>query len=180
MVFALIVASRKLRPYFQAHTILVMTDQSLRKAMGRLDVARRMVQWAVELSQFDVDYKPKTTIKAQALADFVTKFNTVEQDPESGYWTMYTNGSAASGMGGVRMILFYPKKDVLKYRVQLQFLATNNKAEYEAVLTSLRVAKALGVRNLKLSSNSKLMIGQMNNKYEAKEDRMKRYLALTK
>ena len=47
------------------------------------------------------------------------------------------------------------------------------------MLTSLRVAKALGVRNLKLNSDSKLVTGQMNNEYEAKEDRMKRYLALT-
>ena len=46
-------------------------------------------------------------------------------------------------------------------------------------MTSLRVAKALGVRNLKLNSDSKLVTGQMNNKYEAKEDRIKRYLALT-
>ena len=78
------------------------------------------------------------------------------------------------------MILFSPEKDVLKYGVQLQFLATNDKAEYKAVLTGLRVAKALGVRNLKLNLDSKLMIGQMNNEYEAKEDRMKRYSALTK
>ena len=56
---------------------------------------------------------------------------------------------------------------------------TNNEVEYEVVLMSLRVAKALGVRNLKLNSDSKLMTGQMNNKYEAKEDRIKRYLALT-
>lgn len=55
----------------------------------------------------------------------------------------------------------------------------NNEAEYEAVWTSLRVAKALGVRNLKLNFDSKLMTGQMNNEYEAKEDRMKRCLALT-
>ena len=46
-------------------------------------------------------------------------------------------------------------------------------------MTGLRVTKALGVRNLKLNADSKFMIGQMNNEYEAKEDRMKRYLALT-
>ena len=55
----------------------------------------------------------------------------------------------------------------------------NNEAEYEAELTGLRVAKALGVRNLKLNFDSKLVIGQMNNEYEAKEDKMNRYLALT-
>ena len=85
MAFALIVASRELRPYFQAHTILVMMDQPLRKAIGRLDTSGRMVQWAVELSQFNVDYKPRIAIKAQVLADFVTEFTTVNQDSESDY-----------------------------------------------------------------------------------------------
>ena len=147
--------------------------------MGRPDVAGRMVQWAVELSQFDVDYRPRTTIKAQALADFVAEFITAEQDLESDYWTMHTDGSTASVMGGVRVILSSPKKDVLKYGGQLQFPATNNEAEYEVVLMGLWVAKALGLRNLKLNSDSKLVTEQMNNEYEAKEDRMKRYLALT-
>ena len=92
---------------------------------------------------------------------------------------MYIDSSVASGMGGVGVILFSPEKDVPKYGVQLQVPATNNEVEYEAVLMGLRVAKALGVRNLKLNSDSKLVTGQMNNEYEAKEDRMKRYLALT-
>ena len=55
MAFALIVASRKLCPYFQAHKILVITDQPLWKAIGRPDTAGKMIEWAVELSQFDVD-----------------------------------------------------------------------------------------------------------------------------
>ena len=92
---------------------------------------------------------------------------------------MYIDDLAASGMGGVGVIILSLKKDALKYGVQLQFPAMNNGAEYEAVLTGLRVAKALGVRNLKLNSDSKLMTGQMNNEYEAKKDRMKKYLALT-
>ena len=82
-------------------------------------------------------------------------------------------------MGGVGEILLSPEKDIIGYGVQLQFPAMNNEAKYEAVLTGLRVAKALGVRNLKLNSDSKLMTGQMNNEYKAKEDRMKRYLVLT-
>ena len=57
------------------------------------------------------------------------------------------------------MILLSLKKEILKYEVQLQFLATNNKAKYESVLTGLRIAKALGVRNLKLNFDSKLMVG---------------------
>ena len=65
--------------------------------MGRPDVAGRMVQWAIELSQFDVNYRPRTAIKVQALADFVAEFTMTDQDPESEYWTMYIDGSSITG-----------------------------------------------------------------------------------
>ena len=53
---ALITTSRKLRHYFQAHVINIMTDHPLKKAMNKLDVAGRLIQWAVELSEFDIKY----------------------------------------------------------------------------------------------------------------------------
>ena len=64
IAFALIVASRKLRQYFQANPILVMTDQPIRKSMNKPEAAGRMIQWAIELSQFDIEYLPRTAIKA--------------------------------------------------------------------------------------------------------------------
>ena len=57
-------ASRKLCPYFQANPIIVMTDQPIKKAMHKLEAAGRMIQWAIELSQFDVQHCPQTAIKA--------------------------------------------------------------------------------------------------------------------
>jgi len=51
-----------------------MTDQPIKKAMNKPEAARRMVQWAIELSQFDVQYRPWTAIKAQVLADFIAEF----------------------------------------------------------------------------------------------------------
>ena len=56
--FALLVASRKLRPYFQAHPIVVMTNQPIGKTMNKIDVARQLIQWATELGQFDIEYRP--------------------------------------------------------------------------------------------------------------------------
>ena len=138
-----------------------------------------MVQWAIELSQFDIEYKPRTAIKAQTLADFVAEFTMTNLDPKAEYWKVHVDGSSIAGVGGVGVILLSPKKDALKYGVQFQFPATNNEAKYEAVLTSLKVAKALGIGNLKLNINSKLVVKQITNKYEAKEDRMKMYLKLT-
>ena len=57
-----------------------MMDQPIKKSMKKLEVARRMVQWAIELSQFNIEYHPKTTIKAQALANFVAEFTTLDED----------------------------------------------------------------------------------------------------
>ena len=64
LAFALITASKKLRHYFQAHVINVMTDHPLKKAMNRLEATGRLIQWAVELSEFDIRYQPRHAIKA--------------------------------------------------------------------------------------------------------------------
>ena len=69
-----------------------------------------------------------------------------------------------------------PDGDILKYRVRLKFPATNNEAEYEGILTGLRFGKALGVKNLLIQSDSKLVIEQIKGEYEAKEERMQKYL----
>ena len=70
------------------------------------------------------------------------------------------------------VVITSPKEDVLKYGVQLKFLITNNEAEYEALLTGLRIARALGVENIVLKSDSQLIIGQVRGDFEAKETRM--------
>ena len=69
-------------------------------------------------------------------------------------------------------------KDILKYGVQLQFPTTNNEVEYEEILTSLRLAKDLGVKSLVIKSDSKLIIRKMNHEYEAKEEWMQKYQRL--
>ena len=61
---------------------------------------------------------------------------------------------------------------MLKYGVQLKFLATNNKVEYEGILMGLRIEKALGAKNLLIQSDSKLVIGQILEEYEAKKERV--------
>ena len=70
LAFALIMASMKLRHYFQAHVINVMTDHPLKKAMNKLEAAVRLIQWVVELSEFDIKYQLRHAIKAQAHVTF--------------------------------------------------------------------------------------------------------------
>jgi ribonuclease HI len=69
---------------------------------------------------------------------------------------------------------------LLKHVVRLQYPTTNNEAEYEALLTGLRVTKVLEATTLKVQSDSQLVVGQVNSEYEAKEDRMAKYLNLVR
>ena len=152
-MFALIVALCKLRQYFQANPILVMTDQPIKKSMKQPEAARRMIQWAIELSQFDIEYHPRTAIKAQALVDFIAEFTSPNEDglvDEAGRWTVQTDGSSAQKRGGVKVVIITPKGEILKYGVQLKFLATNNEVEYEGILMGLRVRKAIEAKILLL------------------------------
>ena len=61
--FALVTAARKLKPYFQTHTVNVLTDKPLRQAMSNPEAAGRLVLWAIELREFDIQYRPRTAIK---------------------------------------------------------------------------------------------------------------------
>lgn len=158
--FTLIVAFQKLCPYFQVNPILVMTDQPIKKAMNKPNSTRRMVQWTVELSQFNIEYRSRTTIKAQVLADFIVEFIMSEDSPTdvTESWTVQNDGLSAKGRGGVRVAITSPEGDALKYGVQLQFLATNNEAEYEAILMGLRLAKSMKAKKVLLKSDSRLVI----------------------
>ena len=160
-----------------------MTDQPIKKSMNKPEAAGRMVQWAIKLSQFDIEYHPRTAIKAQVLADFIAKFTFSDEDSltnKAERWTIQTDGSLAQRMGGVGVVITTLDEEILKYGVQLKFPATNNEAKYEGILTGLRLRKVLGVKNLLVQNDSKLMIGQIKGEYEAKEERMQKYLRLMK
>ena len=86
LAFSLVTAARKLRPYFQAHVINVLTGHPLKKAMNKLEAAGRLIQWAIELSESDVRYKPREAIKAQVLLVVVNKMKTRGQSSGSSMW----------------------------------------------------------------------------------------------
>ena len=78
LILALVTAARKLRPYFQAHTIEVPTEYPMKQVLHKPETSGRLMKWAIELSEFDIRYKPKTAIKGQVLADFVMEFTPTE------------------------------------------------------------------------------------------------------
>ena len=115
-----------------------MTDHSLKKAMNKLEAAGQLIQWAVELSEFDIRYQPRYAIKAQALADFIVEFTPSHGDLDemegNKTWVVHVDGSSTLHTGGIIVVLKSPEGDKLKYKVCLQYQTTNNEVEYEASL----------------------------------------------
>lgn len=74
LALALVTLARKLKPYFQAHTIMVMTNQPLKQMLWKHEPSGRLIKWVVELGEFDIHYNPRTTVKDQAIADFISEF----------------------------------------------------------------------------------------------------------
>ena len=134
----MIVASRKLRPYFQANPILVMTDQPIKKSMTKPEAAGRMIQWAIKLSQFDIEYHPRTAIKAQALAYFIVEFTIPNEEgatDEGERWTIQPDGSSIQKRDGVEVIIITLEGETLKYRVQLAFPVVGRMIQYAIKLS---------------------------------------------
>ena len=99
-----------------------MTDHPLKKAMNKLEAARRLIQWVVELSEFDIKYQPRNTIKAQALANFIAEFTPNCDDLEEindKKWIVYVDGSSMQYVGGIGVVLQFPEGDKLRYKVRL-------------------------------------------------------------
>ena len=78
LAFALVTTAQKLKSYFQAHTVIFLTEKPLRKAMSSLEAAGPMALWAVKLSEFDIQYQSHTAIKGQVIAYFIVEFTLAE------------------------------------------------------------------------------------------------------
>lgn len=192
---ALVVASRKLRHYFQGRQIRVITDQPLRKILHKPDLSGRLINWAVELGQFDLRYIPRTAIKAQALADFVVECSFSTTEPEipantlattdnttlsttDNIWKLYVDGSSTNTRCGAGLVLNSPDGFQVKQALQLNFKATNNQAEYEALLAGLTLARNLQVQKIAVYSDSQLVVRQTTGDYSTKDTNLNKYQEL--
>ena len=185
-------ASRKLRPYFQAHPITVLTDQPLRQVLQKPEAAGRLLKWIVELGYFDISYFPRAAIKGQALADFIAKFteltdgeqNKELEKPESQNqppsWKLFTDGSSNEHHAGAGVILITPEGHQFHCAIRFDFTASNNEAEYEALLARLRLAMDMNIKVLDIYSVSQLVVNQVTGEYQAQGLKMVASLNKTK
>ena len=96
--------------------------------------------------------------------------------PKKTHWTLYVDGSSTQNGCGAGIICQSPEGDVYEYAMRFQFQASNNEAEYEALLAGIRMCKAAGATRLEAVSDSQLVVSQVNGQYEARETAMIKYL----
>jgi hypothetical protein len=144
VAYGVYMAARKLKHYFEEHPITVVSTTPLSKIIGCKDANGRVAKWAIELAAHNIQYKPRTTIKSQIIADFFADWEEHQYLPpalDSTYWRMNFNGSKMLGGLGAGVVFTSPKGDKLQYVLQIHFRASNNVAEYKALVHGLKLAK---------------------------------------
>ena len=137
-----------------------------------------MALWAIELSEFDVQYCLRTAIKGQIVADFIAEYTQSEDSGAEGekLWSIHTDGSLNQRSGGAGVIIQTPEGDKIECMIRLDFPTTNNEAEYEALVAGLDLAKAAGAESMIIHCDSQVITSQVNGDYECRNERMKKYL----
>ncbi|KAL0367560.1 UNVERIFIED_CONTAM: hypothetical protein Sradi_3646100 [Sesamum radiatum] len=178
ITLALVVTARRLHPYFLSHPVGVKTNTPLKQTLGKPGTSGRLVKWAVELSEYDISYLPRTTIKAQALADFVSKMAemTIKDASPNQKWLLHVDGSSTAQCSGVGIVITTPQGEDLEFAIKFGFKASNNETEYEALVIGMKMAHETGARHLLAYSDSQLVVKQVEDTYEAKEESMIQYL----
>ncbi|KAM1960947.1 hypothetical protein ACFX16_021450 [Malus domestica] len=197
LALALVMSARKLRPYFQAHSTIVLINHHFRQILQSPDTSGRMIKWAIALGEFDISYQPKPSEKGQAVADLIADFTypadivstpkevvslpseSQKIEPTTPAWSLYVDGSSNQQGCGAGLVLTTPDKVAMEYALRFKFKTSNNEVKYEALLAGLRLAKHLGVKQINIFSDSQLVENQVTNNFDVKDSSMAAYLAQT-
>ena len=177
------------------HTVVILTQLPLKAILRSDDYTGRIAKWGTVLGAFDIKYMPRASVKGQVLADLVAEFTeppleeisiTHNMDRKSvgtvflqepSCWKVYIDGAANQRGSGVGLVLLSPEKLTIEKSLRLGFSAMNNEAEYEALLEGMSMVQRMGGKAIKMFSNSRLIIGQVKGKLEARDERMQGYLS---
>lgn len=186
VVQAFVVTAQKLVPYFLVNSIHVLTVQPLGSVLKSSTSSDQIVKWAMELTQYGIEYRPRPSIKAQALPDFIVECTSQESEgehpiPKEGndWWELNANGVASLKHCDKGIMLTSSKGLKLYYALVYQFKTSNNEAKYVSVIGELRLVIGLKVTRICIRIESRLVAGQLEGSYEAKEN-MKLYKDVAK
>nr|GEW30066.1 reverse transcriptase domain-containing protein [Tanacetum cinerariifolium] len=161
-----------------------LRDQPIQQILSRPKVAERLQKWSIELGEYAIHYRPRVSVKGQILADFIVERpeedssdTLMEEEGELHEpWILFTDVSSCTDSSGAGLILTNPKGMKFTFALRFRFDATNNEAKYEALITGLRIAEQMRVKNLQANVDSRLVANQVNGTYVAKEADMICYL----
>jgi len=156
VALALVITARRLRLYFQNHRVIVKTNYPIMKILTKPDLAGRMIGWAIELSEFHIEYQPRGAIKCQALVDFAAKLTPYPTEEEESRWTLYVDGSSNNRSCGAGVVLEGSREIVIEQAMKFEFKTSNNQAEYEAIIVGLHLEIELEITTLICKSDSRL------------------------
>ncbi|GMP26675.1 hypothetical protein CsSME_00003020 [Camellia sinensis var. sinensis] len=210
LMLALVMASKKLSHYFQAHKIVVLTEHPLKSLLHQGDLTGRIAKWAVTLGQFDLEFRPRTAIKGQVLADFVAELTpeaitprapssrdehhpnkqkesqskTKKQEKEKlrpcsiyigDSFRLFVDGSSNRQGAGAGVLLISPDGEIVEQSIHLGFKASNDEAEYEALITGLKLAASAEADEVIVFCDSQLIVNQSTGEFAARDERMSAY-----
>jgi hypothetical protein len=163
--------------YFQSNIVTVLSDLPLKMLLQRSDFLGRITKWGVHLGSLDVEYKSRTAIKGQILAEFLAEFQYDPSNPfllildetQLGLVTrkceLFVDGASNSKGLGAGIVLVSPEGSVLEQAVRLKFSASNNEAEYKALMIGLRTTRKLDANRLQVFCDSQLVANQISREY---------------
>jgi ribonuclease HI len=178
LMYTILMTKRKLRHYFGAHPIMVVSKYPLREVIQNPKAKGRIAKWALELMGQNITYAPLSAIESQVLADFMAEWTEMQTPPakiEHETWIMYFDGSVMKEGAGVGLIFISPQGVRMEYMVRLHFPASNNAAEYEALINSLRIAVEIGIKHLKIRGDSELVARQVMKDKNSVDPKMAAY-----
>ncbi|XP_015938721.1 uncharacterized protein LOC107464305 [Arachis duranensis] len=132
--------------------------------------------WAVQISQYDLQYKPRHAIKAQAMADFLVEVIGDPAGTPSTWWKLHVDGASNQTFGGAGIILENPSVVVYEQSVKFKFPVSNNQEEYEVLLGGLALSREVGATRLEICSDSQVVTSQINGSYQARDSLLQKYL----
>jgi ribonuclease HI len=164
LLYAILMTKRKLRHYFDAHPITVVSKYPLGEVIQNPEAEGRITKWALKLMGQNITYAPCSAIKSQVLTNFVAEWTEMQTPPapiEHETWTMYFDSSLIKEGAGVGLVFISPLGVRMEYMVRLHFPASNNTAVYEALINGLRITIELRIKRLEIRRDSELVVGQV-------------------
>jgi ribonuclease HI len=178
LLYVVVLVRRKLRHYFEAHSVTVVSSFPLGEIIRNPDAAGRIAKWSVELMGETLTYAPRKAIKSQILADFVAEWTDTRLPPpqiQAECWTLYFDGSVMKTGAGAGLLFVSPLGEHMRYAMRLHFPASNNMAEYEVLLCSLKIVIEIGIKRLDVRGDSQLVINQVMKNASCHDDKMEAY-----